>query len=446
VAVQFICAQPFFLNRTANNYTDKVSIGYNQYDFYKETSDIGKFDFSGNEKLVKLNFSVLNQNVSVEFNDYNLRLTSLNYKSKLDFGLYTSKQSVSINSTFQFNSFELFSSFELNNSYSNLITDYQFQLKFKFGDMYLKSVSFGLKKEIYPVNLLAKYLDGNLNLKHFFGFTLMSFNLDFSPFKNHSISIDHSFSYPRSISSREKFSAEDESKTTIWKMSYHYNSNELPFMLTYLSNKMNSEVDLYDHTSTFSFITVPEFKLNSFQILSGLSQKGISFFDFYFNYTKLSGFCVGNLQSWPFASFFQSVIVNRINFKVNGGVEFWQVELRKSLYWNIFKFIPHLTYSNIKPKFEIESWQPYYLVFGVKDYNYSRLNIQTVHLGSLGFEVLLNLGRINLEIILEQSFPIYVKKQYEEEVPSPPITEPGISAKVKKDGGRWFMIRLINMF
>lgn len=211
------------------------------------------------------------------------------------------------------------------------------------------------------------------------------------------------------------------------------------FSVSWHSLTMSGNSESFHGIDNFSYISLPEFYLEQAEFTgkSRLSQNGM--LNFSAGYISLSGKLSGNLQTWPFTSLLINTFGNRINFRAEGNIRILQSSLGYKTTISSVTISPRLSYYDITPRGHLETWQPTFLVFGVRDYRKSIPAISRAGVGLAELHLNFQISVIRFDVSGGQYFPVYIQKAA---APSNglPGTGGGESGKTKSDGGRWFTL------
>lgn len=438
-AVQYTTAQPFFFNRFECN--ENFFSSYSQAIIYKENSNSGLINTGFIKKNIFKRYELQKHSFSIDVSNFKGWLNNNNYTSKINLSLANNFHKYRVGYSFSDDILQINSTFSAIRINQKNYFDYFFETSLIFEIPILKKITFGTKKSITPVNIDANYYDASLHIEHPFTIRENWTEISLSITNKSQVSFKHNFNLPFNYSSNEEFSLEDLTKFRNWEVASGYKAEFFHVYANYLYMDANSELNMYQNQLSFSNIKVPGIYLNYFQLKSKYGQEENSIFDLNFYFIKLKTKAVGNLQSWPFTTFVQSIIMNRINFRLNSDVTAFQFEVGKMFKYKSIYVQPLISYIDIQPEFELESWQPAFLVLGVRDYSYNSMSLKRAGLLSFSFNCSVKKDKFNLVFFIEQVFPVFIKRK---EFISPPSTVPGepTGIKSKSDGGRWFAINL----
>jgi hypothetical protein len=161
-------------------------------------------------------------------------------------------------------------------------------------------------------------------------------------------------------------------------------------------------------------------------------------------YATGHGRIVGNIQSWPFLEVLETVIENRVNYRLTGDVQLWYAGMEYSWNWANARFSPSVFVYDVRPNMRIESWQPEFLVFGFKNYSESVLDIRRITLGRVQLSYQMDFPIASFTITANQMFPIFTARRTE--VAGATSGVPSGGFQTRSDGGRWFMISIVKKF
>jgi len=206
------------------------------------------------------------------------------------------------------------------------------------------------------------------------------------------------------------------------------------FSLLWTSFSSNGNAEALYGIDVFSYITLQRLKYQTISLESEMLLTPRSRLNYSAGYISLSGKVSGTLQTWPFTTLLINTFGNRLNMRAEGTLSLFTGGLGYTSEFSSFSVNPHLSFYHIKPAGSLETWQPAFLVFGVRYYRRSVPSFSSAGIGLAEIDFTWQLPLISINVSGSQYFPIYINK-----ITSPSSGEPGLpgpSVKTKSDGGR----------
>ncbi len=148
---------------------------------------------------------------------------------------------------------------------------------------------------------------------------------------------------------------------------------------------------------------------------------------------------IGEIQSWPFTDVITSSIANRIYYRGSFNITNYYLQIRNKYKISSVEISPEILFLHLIPKGELENWQPLFLVFGVKNFQQSKIMFRSIGLIHLGLELKFEFNNYLLTLASGQIIPIYQNKIETLKIGQPSSTQ---SVKHKTDGGRWYFLSI----
>ncbi|QOJ28086.1 MAG: hypothetical protein HRU80_04030 [Ignavibacteriales bacterium] len=212
-------------------------------------------------------------------------------------------------------------------------------------------------------------------------------------------------------------------------------SKNLKAGVRYHEFRGEGKIDAYYTNLSFSSISISTLRYKSWSAFSSFRAGRNYLLNAELSHYSARGRASGNIQTWPFSGFLISVFGNRVNAILQGGAELLTIRMSSEITTDDLRFVPKLSYYDIRPSLTTETWQPAFLIFGVKDYRKNVLRISRAGALLLSSDFYWNTGSWKLSAGFGQFIPVYITKRPQEETGVP---SGGAGVSVKSDGGRWF--------
>ncbi len=265
-----------------------------------------------------------------------------------------------------------------------------------------------------------------------------------SPSRNMHLTISCSRTLPAGRNAANEFSYQDKYYLQQYASQLEYRLKGTVYKHTMEYNAVDgSELDMLNAGLTFGYLAGGPGHL--FQTTLSQEVSGPAFV-----HTTTIGYAEGGIkmsgevESWPFTSVIQSMVVNRMYGKASVSFHSFNVQVnRQQRLAKWCDLSAHVLWYGITPTIEYKTWQPLFLVFGVKNVNQAHSDIRFIHLFRIGVEPVFHLGVVDLSVALNQYVPILVKQSMPEQAatPAPSPTTPKAQKKVQH-GGTYIAIQI----
>ena len=424
----------------------QFSISSDYFNIYQDHSESSSLDiiYKNTEITSLFHFN----NTSLSFNIGNTN-SYISWKTKQDnlqnkFELKQNYSSISLYSAF--NNIFIDSKVTLNNHQQKFLCDYSFRMGLT--GLQKNNIEFDLafRKTSVPLSWNFSYQTAGFDINTGPSFYLTSINSKVSD--NY---LTFGMFYEKNIS----FSKENSSE--IYSMDTKPVYDNIRFEIKSRSDYFPVSIDISKASLTIkTHLLMDGLQFSSIN-LSALSlfkvNSDIQLNDFFIplkcslSYSDFNGNISGTAESWPFADIIQSMIVNRINFKVFGSVKMVESSFTSQLTFKYLVIKPLIDLFYINPEFTIQNWQPIFLVFGIKDYNESNDGINYLFLGRAGGEADIDIGIAVIALNINQFFPIFIKKDIQKNVNSnTSVSAISTSSAEKISGGTFISLSLKKSF
>jgi len=440
LAVQYISAQPFIFKE---NSLSKLTFSSSYFDFYRSTNSstttssflskttIG-YEGNFNKHYVAVTLVKEENVVSIEN-----KSSLINFKGGQNVYNFSSAYEYSVKPFF----FE--GSGKLNLLRKKTLFDYGGYIGFKDTTQWISLFGVGYFRSSYPWLFNLKYLDSGMDLNNLTQLDKIFYKFSITPVKGYSIDFTYEKYLPvKNKNENSHFSVEDNStgftSNTVFKTSIA----SVPVELNYNYGEGRNSYAIYYSGNTFSSNAIPEILMNSISVKTFNSANILWLPQIFISYDYYKAAMVGNIQSWPFTSFFTSFIANRLNYRLVGHLYLFSLEAKKAIHFEHFSIQPEAGLYQFLPEITLDSWQPSYLVFGVKDFVRNNVPIRKALMGKVSVEFTYTFNDFVLQLDGGQYFPIKIVKKESVSTAGAPTSSSSPTTATKSDGGRWITLKI----
>jgi len=314
---------------------------------------------------------------------------------------------------------------------------YDIELNYKLDSDYFYSLGFNFFRHTTPLGMDIYYNNESiLKISDFFNKSGFKSKLIFKPAKFNELRITHALIIPTPSIERDKFSVINYHYSTEWEIIYTLKSLIQVLELKY--SRFSGRQRIY-----FSNYTIPFFYFLTDDLLvtrASISYKKENLFGINFetgldiSNFSLSG--VGELETFPFAPIFASVLVNRFYVKGNLKFDVYNYSVSSEFNWGLVSFNTEFNFYHVQPRYKMEYWQPEYLVFGKKNYKTLTSEISKFGLLEAGFGFKYNFSKNGLiSARVSQFIPVYIIDTGLESTGTGTTTSPGYDGFNSTAGG-----------
>ena len=202
-----------------------------------------------------------------------------------------------------------------------------------------------------------------------------------------------------------------------------------------------------------SYGSIRSFQLNDKEIHAGLLLTGANhkLYTADVQWRQVEGGMNGYIESWPFVSIFQSLVTTREYYNVTGALQFAKFHIGG--YFPLSdKFTIGLgnNFFHILPSLSVETWQPKYIIFGVRAYAKNELSVQSLDLMVLSGGIRASLNKFGISYSINQMVPLHIVKiaaPASEALPSvPPSGGSSPQSSASGSGGQFHQLSLSYAF
>jgi hypothetical protein len=173
-----------------------------------------------------------------------------------------------------------------------------------------------------------------------------------------------------------------------------------------------------------------------------LDKKGKPFFSSEVEFIKISVEGRGHIETWPFTPTLIDLLGQRLYFRLNGEAKVFRLGFE--YHGSLFSFLSSksdLDYLSIQPSGEAITWNPVFLVFGIRNLKEYLLSYERINSLFLKITFSRKFKNLSFGYYFSQFIPIYIKKR---EINKGTSNEDTPTDLLKKStgGGRAHMISL----
>jgi len=189
-------------------------------------------------------------------------------------------------------------------------------------------------------------------------------------------------------------------------------SSELQLYFGQRKNYIKSTGDLYYQDQKFGKITrLKLIEEGGFSKLS-LDKKGKPFFSSEVEFIKISGEGRGHIETWPFTPTLIDLLGQRLYFRLNGEAKVFRLGFE--YHGSFFSFLSSksdLDYLSIQPSGEAATWNPVFLVFGIRNLKEYLLSYERINSLFLRITFSRKFKNLSFGYNFSQFIPIHIKKR-----------------------------------
>lgn len=202
-------------------------------------------------------------------------------------------------------------------------------------------------------------------------------------------------------------------------------------------------------TGDFFYLNQKFGKITSIKIIKEGTFGGVSFdikkkhfFSSEVEFIRISAEGKGHIETWPFTPTLEDLLGKRLYFRLNGEAEVWRLGLEYHFLEFLFLSLKSsIDYLNIRPSGKAATWNPVFLVFGIKNLKEYFLEYQRIDALYLRFGFNRRFKNLSLDYNFFQFIPIHRKTR---KIAKEKSTENPSVNLIKKStrGGRTHMFSL----
>lgn len=348
---------------------------------------------------------------------YRFIVESRNSNNRTNVDLQNREDAVQVGLSTGFRSLFIKPEIRFSKANKKILTEYSIDYGIYHPGMGLYLAQFSYIKTHFPFYAMGVYAGEGFGITNYTPYYLLSTKIglnlipdgstfDIEYFKN--IQVDNKFD--------SSFGYTDKPEIEMFNLTHNHNSKDfiLRTGFTRLTGRWRI-ILLYENLpfSTITFPTVSYSALASELKLKNTRFTPSIFFNYY--YFRIDG--AGNIQSWPFTSVITNVVANRMNFRIDGWLNAINLGGKLTLPLGGFHISPELQFYHIIPESEIDTWQPEYLVFGVRNFYDSYDEIKNAGLARLRVFTDWKLEDYSISAELSQFIPLYLTKEIKKKRP-----------------------------
>lgn len=413
----------FLVYRESSSINSAEAIFQKNYFGFEHSTSFGEFGFFYSKNLIDFE--------------------SKNYKTNLDFGIEFDESLFALDYNYADNIFLIESKIKFITAERKLFLSYDLGFGFNFNMDYLKKIQFSLSSDILPLFLNSTYNNEQFRINHSLQRKSFGLSLELEPEKNSTLKIESKKNIPAVLEVDSKFKSSGEINYSNLGIGYERVKNNFFFAANYFKHEFDLKSDWYTASQSFGNINIHDVVVSTFSITGKyfFSEKELIRTNFLYLNGKAN--LSGTIQTWPFTSLITSFIINRINYKSNASVSLYSLDFDYNKQFENFSILPGVTYYHVVPNFSLQSWQPAFLVFGVKNFTDNTTQIKSLDLLNLKISMKYTINIFLFEAEFNQFVPIHIERKTSEEIPQPAPVTKTIS---KVDGGRFFSLKFSTQF
>ena len=440
LAVQSSFAQPFTFK---NDSLTSVNLSTAYFDLVRAKNSLSNTLLPLQKTSAEFVMSIGNDKLFFSLETELNKIQIDNSVSQIHFRSGQSINRLTVDNEFSFSPF--FSELFLRGNQIKSVSTFDYGGSFGFRNVnhWFERFRVGYYSNSFPWILKMQYQDSEMDFKNLTMLSKILYEIGFHPANKTMLT----FQYEKYLSSKNKnenpdFAVNDKTAGSLSRSTIVNSSYAIPIGITFSHAEGESICDLFYSQNSFSQNLFSDVLYNSVSVRSYESQKFLWLPSFSVDYHFLKGSMVGDMQSWPFTSVLTSFITNRLNYRLRGHLYFFSFEAQKQFVFSSFSVQPELSFYQILPEITLDTWQPSYIVFGVKDFSRNILPIRKAILGKISISGSYKFNTWEFIMQFGQFVPIQIVKK---ELP-PSEVSPGIaivqSSPTKIDGGRWITVNI----
>lgn len=409
----------FLIYRESSSINSSQAVVANNYLAYSRSTSFGDFGF--------------------HFSQNEIDFESRNFKTNLDFGIEYDESLFAIAHNYSDNIFSAGSNLKFTTIENKFFLSYDLEFGINIKADYLKKIGFSLSSDILPIFLNSKFNNESFRINHSLQRKSFGISLELEPEKNSTLSIESNKNIPAVLELDSKFKNSGEINYSNYGVGYERSFKKFFLAAEYFNHKFELNSDWRTAGQTFGNINVYDVSANIISIDGKYLLTDKELFRTNFLYLNGKGNLSGTIQTWPFTSLIASVIVNRINYKSKAEVSLYSIDINYNKPLANLQLQPGVAYYHVVPNFSLQSWQPAFLVFGVKNFTDNSTQIKFLDLLNLKLSAQYSIGVFFFEAEFSQFLPIYIERKTGEEIPQP---APVAKTTTAVDGGRFFSLKI----
>ena len=428
---------------TSRDSLDFVRISTIYCDILRRTSDVQEFSLTMHGYTVTGSFSLGGGRLETLLRRAIFDLNNHNHKTDLDISFFGKNQSLSVGYRLRFGNVEIAASAEVSEEHQHLALNGAGSIAVGFPLTILEEIRLGLRQQSQPFDFRTAYLDSELPLSQTMRLTSVEASVVLNLIPNNRLQLHYARSETSPNALTSPFTLRDKTESHEWNASLQQAMGSWHWSLLYDRGTVESTSDFYHEGNTFGESSFSDAHTEGVYLRFARKTEQDEGVGAYGGYRTFQGTLVGNLQSWPFFSILQSVIANRINFRMTGSVDYWHVGVENTWHFGSIAVRTSVTYYDVKPDISLQSWQPLFLVVGVSQFTENRLEVIHAGLGQLELAVRLNAGEFDAELRGMQIVPLFQDRRAAEILPGP--SDGGVvrESSVSTDGGRLIQLTVL---
>lgn len=422
---------------------NKIDARFRHFLVYRESSSINSSEAVAANNYLAYSRSTLFGDFGFRYSKNAIDFESRNLKTNLDFGIEYDETLFSLVYNYSDNIFWAGSNLKFTAIENKFFLSYDLELGVNFKTDYLRKIGFSLSSEILPIFLNSKFNNESFRINHSLQRKSFGISLELEPEKNSTLIIESAKNIPAVLEIDSKFKSAGEISYANYGVGYERSFKNFFLAAEYFNHKFELNSDWHTAGQTFGNINVYDVLVNFFSVDGKYFLTETELLRTNFLYLNGKGNLSGTIQTWPFTSLITSAIVNRINYKSKAEVSLYAIEIDYDKPFANLLLQPGVRCYHIVPNFSLQSWQPAFLVFGVKNFTDNSTQIKSMDLLNLKLSAQYSISNFLFEAEFNQFIPFHIERKTGEEIPQPtPVTK----ATAEVDGGRFFSLKISTQF
>lgn len=422
---------------------NKIEFLFNYNLIYKESSIVSLTEANYSQLDFRYSRQTSFGLIGIQYLENNYSVNTNNLKTNFFFDVKYHDNAVRAFHHFEDELIETEFQMKLNFIEKRSYLNYSLGFALKFPTSPISKVQFTLVSEILPFFLNSKFNGESFSLNHSLQNKSFGLGINFQPMKNTILILQSSKSIPAVVLSTSKFNTNGEISFKKYEIGLKNSQNRFSTSADVKYFELGSESTWNTEGQTFGGNNIHDVQIQIYNLASQYFFPDKSFVSCDVSYITGKGKFTGNLQTWPFTSFITSVVSNRINFRAEGEIKLISIIAGYKKSYSNFSIFPEISFYHIIPEFSLQSWQPAFLVFGVKDFTNNTSQIKTIDLLRINLVLRTSFYSNIFELDFSQFVPVLIRRKEREELPLP-TSSPKIETAV--DGGRFISLKIIREF
>lgn len=424
--------QPIF----AQSYTGNgFALNNTQYLWYSEQSAVRNTFIGGDTYQSSLYFHSPVDSIALTLQKSNLWARHSNASSGLQFQLYSSLHSATVQYTRQFDFAAISTGVTAATANNEQLINYSAQLRFCSNSSLVNGYTLVLSRQTIPVSFLAEYESETLQL-----INPLTINSVTHQYQTEGKSLSFSILYTKNYGLSDNLAHDNKIDNNVnysrILATVSHRSQNVTVTASAENDYFSGDLLLSHENLSFGYCTVNNF--NYYRVSAGCSAADgeSSEYNLKAEYYWLSASMIGSIESWPFTSVVNSLFLNRAYFRIAAKASALSIQSEYRYKKNGLTVTPELSFTHINPAITVETWQPEFLVFGVKNFFRNQFEITGIGFAAVSCSASYQKENFTVAAEIMQLAPLYIHKRLAQTT-TPTPQPPGPAAKkTTRDGGR----------